>query len=254
MKPSELFSGSLAVSGTIRGYLLHLTGGGNGITLALDLLRSNEGDFGTQVASLIDQGRQINEARTRRETAQRLAKNDADRLASLQLFTRQMIAFSAKADTQLHEFAPAEQRYRNVTERMRGALARQQSIYGGSQAINARIQIFVAINHESIDANQLHTNVQLSYQNFDNKSGELLRDFMPMNLSCHGVHTGTAAAPAPIGRETWNSACLGFVDVSRIFQERVSALREACAHIEGVLRAEHREQEAMMQVLAAVTR
>lgn len=134
IKPSEFLSGTIAASGTIEGRLLHLSGGGNGGSLNLNLLRSDEGDFRAQVAALTEQARQINNARLQQEAAQRQAKIEADQLANLQSLTQRMFVFTTKAAAMLPKFAPVEQRYHDITQRMRGALAREQSIYGGGQA------------------------------------------------------------------------------------------------------------------------
>jgi hypothetical protein len=50
IKPSELLAGSFPVSGTVDGHLLHLTGGGNGSNLTLNLVKSDEADFRTETA------------------------------------------------------------------------------------------------------------------------------------------------------------------------------------------------------------
>ena len=254
IKPSEFFSGSLAASGTIQGHMLHLTGGGNGNSLTLDLVQSDETDFRAQVAMLTEQARKINEARIRidearirQEAAQQQAKIEADQLTHLQSLTREMDVFSGKADTLLLQFGPAEQRCRIITARMRAALAREQSIYGGGQASYARNQIAYAINQASNDANQFHTSVQALQQDFTLNSNALLRDSLSVGLSCHGAHVATVADPIPRGKEALNSACLRFLDVAKKFQERVSTLRAAFAHIEGVWNAERRDQEQIVQ-------
>ena len=176
IKPSEFLSGTIAASGTIEGRLLHLSGGGNGGNLNLNLLRSDEADFRAQVAALTEQARQIDNARLQQEAAQRKAKIEADQLANLQSLTQRMIVFTTKADAILPKFAPVEQRYHDITQRMRGALAREQSIYGGGQASVARGQISVAINQAAIQANQIHIGVGSSYQTFDSGSGQLSRN------------------------------------------------------------------------------
>jgi hypothetical protein len=52
IKPTEVLAGSLSLSGTLEGPLLHITGGGYGNTLTLDLMKSDEADFRAQVANL----------------------------------------------------------------------------------------------------------------------------------------------------------------------------------------------------------
>lgn len=247
IKPSEFLAGSMAASGTIEGRLLHLTGGGNGSSFALNLVRSDEADFRTQVAALTDQERQINDARMRQEAAQRQAKLEADQLANLRSLTERMDAFTRKADADLAKFAPVEQRYQYVTHRMRGALAREQSIYGGGQASVARGQISVAINQAAIQANQIHISVQSAYREFDYAASQLMREFAGASQGCRGAHPVTDTTPAPVGRDAWNAACLRFFDSARPFQQRVSDLRVAFAQVEAVWDSERREQDQIVQ-------
>jgi len=247
IKPSEFLSGTIAASGTIEGRLLRLSGGGNGGSLNLNLLRSDEGDFRAQVAALTEQARQINNARLQQEAGQRQAKIEADQLANLQSLTQRMFVFTTKAAAMLPKFAPVEQRYHDITQRMRGALAREQSIYGGGQASVARGQISVAINQAAIEANQIHIGVGSSYQTFDSSSGQLNRESAGASQGCRGAHVATGAAPIPVGYETQNAACLRFFDVAKDYEQRVSDLRAAFSKAETIWNAERREQDQIVQ-------
>lgn len=247
IKPSEFLSGTIAASGTIEGRLLHLSGGGNGGNLNLNLLRSDEADSRAQVAALTEQARQINNARLQQEAAQRKAKIEADQLANLQSLTQRMIVFTTKADAILPKFAPVEQRYHDITQRMRGALAREQSIYGGGQASVARGQISVAINQAAIQANQIHIGIGSSYQAFDSDSGQLSRESAGASQGCRGAHVATDAAPIPVGYEARNAACLRFLDVAKDYEQRVSDLRAAFSKAETIWNAERREQDQTVQ-------
>ena len=254
IKPSEFLSSSLAASGTIEGRLLHLTGGGNGSNLTLNLLKSDEADFRAQVALLTDQGRQINEARARQEAAQRQAKAEADFLAGLQNLTQRMSAFTAKADVDLGKFAPLQQRYRRITARMRTALYRERSINGNWQAAVARSQIFVAINQTAIGANQINIEVQAAHQSLDFSSEGLLKDAVDASRGCASAHNDAANDPGPPGEAARNSACLRFFEAAKQFQKRVAALREAFARLNGVWTTERREQDAIVQASNAASR
>jgi hypothetical protein len=90
IKPAALLAGSLAASGTVQGTLRHLTGGGNGANLILNLLKSDEVNFRAQFAMLTEQGRQIDEARARQDAAQRQAKIETDQLTSLENLTQHL--------------------------------------------------------------------------------------------------------------------------------------------------------------------
>lgn len=247
IKPSELLSGTIAASGTVEGRLLHLTGGGNGANLTLNLVRSDEADFRNQVAALTEQSRRMNEARARREAEQRHAKMEADQIANLQNLTERMTSFAAKADTMLPKFPPAEQRYRDITGRMRAALARERSIYGGGQASVARGQISVAINRAAIDANQLHISVGGAYRDFDFEANELGRESAAAGQGCRGTPVATEATPVPAGHPDRSAVCQRFFDAARTFAQRVSDLRGAFAEIEQVWRTERGEQDEIVQ-------
>ena len=247
IKPSEFLSGTIAASGTIEGRLLHLSGGGDGGSLNLNLLRSDEADFRAQVASLTEQARQINDTRLRQEAAQRQAKIKTDQTANLQSLTQRMIAFTTKADAALPKFAPAEQRYHDITQRMRGALAREQSIYGEGQASVARGQISVAINQDAIEANQLHIGIGSSYQSFDFQVGQMERESAGASQGCRGARAATASAPVPGGYETRNAACLRFFGAAKEYERRVSDLRAAFSKAKAIWNAERQKQEQIVQ-------
>jgi len=247
IKPSEFLSGTIAASGTIEGRLLHLSGGGNGGSLNLNLLRSDEADFRAQVAALTEQARQINNARLQQEAARRQAQIEADQLANVQSLTQRMIAFTTKADTTLPTFSPVEQRYHDITQHMRGALAREQSIYGGGQASVARGQISVAINQAAIQANQIHIGVGSSYQTFDFDSGQLNRESAGARQVCRGAHAATGSLHVPAGSEARNAACLRFFDVAKDYEQRVFDLLAAFSKAETIWGAERRKEDQIVQ-------
>ena len=178
IKTVDFFAAAVPVSGTYRGGVLHLTGGTG---FVLNLSRADEADFRAQVAALNARSQQIIGAHTRQQAAEKEAKLEADRLAKLQNLSARMVAFNTKADQMLPKFGPVEQQWRAITEKMRGGLARQQSVYGGGQAAVARGQITVALNQAAIEANQIHINTQGSYQAFDFNSGQLAHEAAEAN-------------------------------------------------------------------------
>jgi hypothetical protein len=233
IKAADFFAASVPVSGTYRGGVLHLTGNTN---LVLDLSSADEADFRAQVAALTARGQQIIDARARQQAAEQNAKLEADRLSRFENLTSRMVVFNTKADGMLPKFAPVEQQWRGITEKMRGGLSRQQSIYGGGQATVARGQITVALNQAAIEANQIHINVQTYYQTFDFNLGRLAREAAEANAWCEGAVS-----------DSLNSACTKFLDTQTTFAKRVSALRAAFAELEVVWKAERHEQETIIQ-------
>lgn len=232
IKPSELLSSTVAASGTIEGRLLHLSGGSNGSSLSLNLLRSDEAEFQAQVASLRVQALKINDA-----------KIEANLLANLQNLTRRMIGFTLKADASLPKFSPIEQRYHDVTRRMRAALARERSIYGGVE----RSQISVAISQAAIQVGQLHIEVGSSYQSFEFTSGQIDRALVDASAGCRGAHVVTGSAPIPVAYKTRNAACLRLFDAAKDYKQRVAALRLAFSNAEAIWDTERREQDQIVQ-------
>lgn len=247
IKPSEFLSVAIAASGTIEGRLLHLSGGGNGASLNLNLIRSDEADFRAQVAALTEQARQINSARLQQEAARRRANIEAEQLANLKSLTQQMTVFTAKADAGLPKFAPVEQRYHDITQHMRSDLAREQSIYGSGRASVARGQISVAINQAAIQANQIHIGVGSSYQTFESDSGQLNREAAAASQSCRSAHATAAPASVSVGYEARNAACLRFFEVAKDYEQRVSALRAAFSKVETIWDAERREEDQIVK-------
>ncbi len=247
IKPGELLSGTIVASGTVEGRLMHLTGGGNGGNMRLDLLKSDEADFRTEVAALTEHSKQIIDARAQNEAMQQQAQNKADQLSKIQNFTERLTIFTAKAEIHLSKLAPAEQRFRDITQRMRAALTRELSIYGSGQAAIARSQISIAINQAAIQANLLHINLESSYDDFDSHAAPLLSGTIAAGQDCHGAHTGSSAAPIPTGYEDLNFACLHYFEIVKKFQTRVSDLRAVFAQIERVWTTERREQDAIVK-------
>ena len=233
IKTADFFAASVPVSGTYRGGVLHLTGGTN---LILNLSSADEADFRAQVTALTTQGNKIIDARVWREIAEKQAKLEADRLAKLQNLTGRLITFATKADAMLPKFGSEAQKYQTITERMRGGLARQRTIYGGGQASVARSQLSVELNQLAIDANQVHLNDQQLYRDFDFNSAQLSREAAEANTWCQG------SIPVSL-----NGVCPKFLEAQAGFAKRVLALRAAFADLEATWNMERREQEAIVQ-------
>jgi hypothetical protein len=245
LQPNEFLSGSLTLSGTFQGGLLHLTGGGNGANLTLNLVKGDEADFRAHVAALTELSAQTNAAQARREANERQAKLEADRLVALQNLTGQMIAFTAKADAALPKFPSREQQYHQFTTRMRAGLAREEAISGGIQAGFARMQLSGAIGQAGGDAVQFHANVRSAYETFKFETDPLLNQSTEASGLCRGAHVTAEGDPSPVP-EPLNGACLRFFAADKDFRQRVVSLRDGHAHLETVWISEHRDQETIV--------
>lgn len=186
---------------------------------------------------------QTDAARARQEAAERQARMAAERLERLENIAHQLDNYSAHIDGELPKFAPLEQQYRMITERMRGGLAREESIYGGGQAAVARSQLSVAITQAAIQTGQLHIQVQSARQTMAAKLQEMTQAIQGADQACQGARIPTEANPIPSGGQAWNAACLRFFDVEGKYQHRVSALRAAFIHAETVWSEEDRAQQ-----------
>ncbi|MGH7035727.1 MAG: hypothetical protein ACREFL_18505 [Stellaceae bacterium] len=233
IKPAGLLAVSEPVSGKYRSGVLHLSGGTD---FAIDLPPGTKAEFHARVAVLTAEGRRIADARTREQAAAKEAKLEWDRLSSLKNLTEQMIAFNRGADQMLPKFKPVEQRWRDITERMRGGLARQKSMYREGQAALARAQITVALNQAAIDANQVHIGTQTSYQSFSFKSDQLSHEAAEDNAWCRGTVPDTLSVP-----------CVDFAKTNAAFVAHASLLKAAFSNLEDVWNTEKRKQEDIVQ-------
>ena len=162
IKLTDVLASAITASGTIEGSQLHLSGSGNGSKIDLTFSKAEESAYRSQVAGLTEQARRANEARAQ-----------AERLARLNEFTKNMLTYSEAAGAQLAKFPPIEHRYHALTEWMTAALTRQQLIFGGGQASLARGEVGLAINQAGMEAAQLHSGLQGSSQeiNSEDKAG-----------------------------------------------------------------------------------
>src|SRR6185437_448516 len=239
LRPNGLLTESITASGTFDGSRLHLTGTN---ALALNLQKSDEAHFRNQVALLAGWGRQIKEARAREEARARAAKFEADFLNHVRDLTQRMNSLVMHTDARLKAFASDEQRYRAITERMRKALAREQSIYGDGQRAVARSQISVWMSQAEIASNQIHIAVDNSAQNFKIGMRQLTRDVIDTAQGCHRANSESISA----GTDDYNSVCLALLHGMKAFQEESKALETAYAHVESVWNNEHGQQVELL--------
>jgi hypothetical protein len=183
IKSIEPLSAGIAASGTVEGSLLHLSGGGSGSKVDLNLAKADEAAYKAQVEDLTTQARAMIEARAM-----------ADQLAHLHDLANRMIASSVDADAQLGKFPPIEQRYRTITQLINAALMRQQSIYGSGQAYVARGQVGVAINQAGVDAEQLHISLQSADHDIGSKVQSLAKDVVDASSICRSANLGKSDA------------------------------------------------------------
>lgn len=228
---SNILTNSVTASGTWRDQILHLTGGGNGLSMTLSLSKSDEANFYAQVAELTRRAGQMKEKRIREQVIRQIGEQ-----------TQQMNAFVIAADANLTVFTPTEARYKIITGNMQRALAHATSIYGDGQASVARSQIHIYINQAAIMAEQIHVEVDTAYRNFDAKANIINQGYDTLEQNCRTRRTVTHVTS---DRDDLGVACQTMEDHAKMFQRSVAATRSAFSHVEEVWRAEHRQQETI---------
>jgi hypothetical protein len=258
IKPAEWLSGSFIASGTVIGSALHLTGGGFGSNIVLDLLKKDEAVFQARAFVLARQSEQkiaeakaaeagraaeaqaAEAAQAQEEEARRRAKADADRLATLGDLTKRLLNFTGNARVQLPKFASMEQRYRSITEAMRRALDREQSIKGDSDGSYARAQIASDINEAGLRSDQLHLELQSFKQDFENGSVPLV------SLLADAINSCDVHAQDPNQSASEKAACRDLTDAAEKFGTDVDALRQRFVDTEAVWQNERAQQEQIV--------
>ncbi len=226
IQPPGFLSSPITASGTVDGALFHLSGGGNGRSLDLNLMKSDSKQYDALVQRLAAQG-QVRAA----------AKAQANLNARILDLTNQLTALSQVADGKLPKFASVEEGYRTITGWMSQALARQQSIFGDGQAAVARSQISVSINQAEIQAEQIHRSVETFYRDFSSRAVPLLTA-----TTDAAKHCADPVAPAPAAR------CNDLMKALASFRQRVTAVEGAVAKSEEVWRREKAKQDRIIQI------
>ncbi len=231
IKPSEFGATGDPTSGTVEGPILHLSGGGNGHAIDLNLAKSDEAAYRADVVGLTNQARAITEARAHADQSSRLSE-----------LTKNMLIYSTEADAQLVKFAPIEERFRAITKWMDQALERQKLIYGGGQASLARGQVRLAINQASMAALQLHSGLQSANQDIGAKIHPLFKAAVDFSQRCQSDEAGQ--------NNDLHAACLKFSDAAKKFKKSVETLGSGFDQAEKIWLEERRKQEYIIRIAA----
>jgi hypothetical protein len=235
IKPPDVLASSITASGTFQGTFLHLSGSGGGRSIDLNLTKSDEAAYRTEIANLFNQGQRINEAKAK-----------VDELTRLGQLTKSMLLYSAAATEQLKKFPPVVQRFKAITGAMSGALAREEAIFGNDQAAVTRSQISVAINQAGIEAQQLHNSLQNSDKDISIKIQPLIKGAVEFNQRCQ-------PGAANRSREL-DDTCLQFFDAEKNFKQSMEKLGQAFAQTEKVWLEEHQKQDSIIQASNVASR
>jgi hypothetical protein len=234
IKPTEYFSGSLALSGTISSDEIRLTGGGYGRTLNLRLSKASEETFNSQVANLSN-----GVARTNA-----LSNMDAD-AHRLEKLIDQMKSFNMKAEDELKQFPSVETLFRTQTSAMTNALSKQQSIVTSDRTAVLRGQIGGAINQAAGQAYQTHLDFQSKHSEFESRSVALLKEAAGLYHKCPSP-TASPSEEDPSAK-TWSATCLKTVPIFAEFRNNATETLQAFDRVEAVWQAENRKQQSIVR-------
>ncbi|MGD0401174.1 MAG: hypothetical protein ABSC04_19975 [Syntrophobacteraceae bacterium] len=240
IKPNEFLARSFAVSGTFEGRLLHLTGGGYGSNLNLNLLKSDEADFRSQVAMLTNQANQLIETRERQEAEksaaearERIEQQKINFIAGVDKLIQSMQDKNMRIDKVLEYLLQQETQYHAITSKIHSYLERVLSLSGDRNGV-LRNQVIVAMNDEVVNTNGININVQSIVASYFSNLEPLLNELAEAMHSC------------PAQDETVNAACQKLHDPGEAFRAKCKAEVDVLNRLEKTYQTELAAQQAMI--------
>jgi hypothetical protein len=233
IRPTEVLASAYVLSGTISGSVLQISGGGYGQTFHLNLAKGTEEDFKAHAAGL--------SASVNRAVATQNLEAD---LANAEHMLEAMSKFSANPEPGPAAFVPYEQRYRALTQGMRAALGRQQSIPRFIQT-PARGQIGVAINQAAIETIQIHDEVKAKQAELQQKVTAAVDKVAPIAKRC-----GDPNAQANIASQTIEKLkllCTRIQPIAKQFGADIKQINNSFERTEAVWREEQQKQETIIR-------
>ncbi len=234
IKPTELLSGTMTASGTLEGSVLHLTGGGYGTNLNLALVKSDEGEFRTLLATLTERSNEIIADRVRREAVERQSKLQTDQLAHLQGLTERVAAFPPRADAVLGRLSPIEQQYEAITAQVQNYLTQDRMLRFLPDPYATRGRLSVAMNQGTNATDQLHNGVQ-SVQN------DFTMNIVPLMKMVAEAQQFCQRAMSPPG--DIRTACLNLNRAAAQFAQKFKAVADLLNRLEDTYQRELRKQQ-----------
>jgi hypothetical protein len=233
MKPTELLSGTSIISGTLASSALRLTGGGNGQTFNLNLVRSSEDAFNSHVATLANQVSQISATRT--------VTTDSKELEAI---SQRMEAFNLRAESELKKIKPIEDRLQLQTKAMESALTKQRSFMPGDGSVAVRSQINGAIYRAGGESFQFHAALQSAHAEFESKSVGMLNEVNALEKKCQS--SISVDENSDLAR-TWKSRCAQLSPIATNFRNQAMQILKSFAHAERIWQDEDRKQQTIMK-------
>ncbi len=242
IKPSEFLAGNIATSGTIQGGLLHLTGGGSGSNLTLNLQKSDDdAEFSSHVANLTNQANQINETRRQQEAEKSAAEVQAkieqqkdNFIAEANNLIRNMQVKNMESDKVIKHLLQDEAYYHAITSKVRSHYERCEQLSGYRNGV-ARDQIIVAMNQGVVATNQVDVHVQSIKTSFIMNVEPLLKELAKI------THNSPNRRPKRV-----NAACQKLQDPGKAFRAKCKAVEDMLNRIEKTYQTELDVQQSMI--------
>jgi hypothetical protein len=231
--PTEVLAGTYVLSGTISGTSLQIGGGGYGQTFSLNLAKGTEEEFKNNASGL---SASVNRA----VATQTLDVELTNAEHTLEAFSK----FSSNPEPKPSAFFPYEQRYRALTQAMRAALGRQQSIPRFVQT-PARGQIGVAINQAAIETTQIHDEVKAKQADLQQKATAALERVMPVANRCKNPSAQANISPQTL--EKLKVQCARIPSAVKQFVADIKQINSYFDWLESVWRDEKEQQQAIVQ-------
>jgi hypothetical protein len=218
-----ILKSTVAVSGTISGDNLHLSGGPD---LNIDLVSGREVDFKHAVMQLRQHAMNI-----------KVELDEESQLGKIADVTKRLTVFNNSSRNNFAIFSDADIKYRRVTQQMRDLLAGEQAITGSGQRSVARGQISVAIYQKSNEAAQTHVGMASFYDQFSASVKRIAADSNDIKGMC-GVKQNFL-----LGQ--WSQKCATFNEVYADYVQIRDSHQKHFIESESVWNLENKAQDAI---------
>ena len=251
LKPAELFSTVIVLSGSLQDGILHLSGGSGGNRITLNLTRSDEADFLSYVAMLQDRVKNSKNLREAIEAAKSAARLESEQLARLKDVTQRVNSYSKNTRISTLKYPEIEQKFQKFTENMRALLAKERSLIGGNDTQYQRDNIAYKIDDMAFNIDSFHSDVVNARQDFDRSAGDLVSQSHELTKICR---MRTAAPVVAAQQSPWVTACNSFFAVIKLAEERRIETMKLFSHLEEKWRSERKDQISIAQTATAIAR
>jgi hypothetical protein len=243
LQPAVPFAGSVALSGTLSGNILHVSGGGFGSKYDLQLSKADDQVFATAVSALKDRAQKQADDRAKAQAAQARVQKEGQAYSEVLRVTSALSAASDRYQRALQNVLRDEERFRTLTQKMSDALERERGIKGDGRASVARGQISGAISQASVGESQLHGSEDQGVENLNTLAGELRGEIDRAKQDCAGAE---ANGYDPLTPEAWHDACAHFTDIFKSYQGLALKLEASLREMTAVRAAEEAKQKAIV--------